>query len=53
MSLREKMIADGRISVPNDTGRSYEECYWAFMARWFDKGSRRWESLRKTDGRWS
>ena len=41
------MIADGRIAIPNNDGEDFITCYWAFMVRWADKGSRRWESPRK------
>ena len=44
--LRSAMIADGRIAVPNEEG-TYLDCYWAMMARWYYKPSRRWEQPRK------
>jgi hypothetical protein len=53
--LREAMIADGRIAVPNPEGaenRTYLECYWASMARWYYKPNRRWESPRLKNGVW-
>ena len=45
--LRAAMIADGRIAIPNNDGEDFVTRYWAFMVRWSDKGSRRWESPRK------
>ena len=50
--LRDAMIADGRIAVPNNDGEDFVTCYWASMVRWYDKGSRRWESLRRYASGW-
>ena len=53
--LREAMIADGRIAVPNPEGaenRTYQEAYWSLLGRWFSKPNRRWESPRLKNGVW-
>ena len=51
-AMRRQMVEDGRISTPNDEGADYLTCYWAMIARWYDKDSRRWESLRRYASGW-
>ena len=51
-ALRRQLVEDGRISAPNDTGADYLACYWAMMLKWYEKDSRRWESLRKYASGW-
>ena len=52
-ALRREMVRDARIVTPNDDGKTYADCYWSMVARWWSKEDRRWESPRKRGGVWS